>query len=59
VVLSFTLPFALIPLLVLTNRRSVMESFASARQTKVAGWCAVGIILTLNVVLLGQIALGL
>jgi manganese transport protein len=59
VVLSFTLPFALIPLLVLTNRASVMKSFVSARRTRVAGWCAVGIILTLNVVLLGQVALGL
>jgi manganese transport protein len=58
VVLSFTLPFALIPLLVLTNRASVMRSFVSARRTRVAGWCAVGIILTLNVVLLGQLALG-
>jgi manganese transport protein len=59
VVLSFTLPFALIPLLVLTNRSSVMKSFVSARRTRVAGWCAVGIILTLNIVLLGQTALGL
>ena len=58
VVLSFTLPFALIPLLVLTNRASVMKSFTSTRRTRVAGWSAVGIILTLNVVLLGQIALG-
>src|SRR5580692_11678977 len=53
VVLSFALPFALIPLLVLTNRASVMKSFVSARRTRVAGWCAVGIILTLNIVLLG------
>jgi manganese transport protein len=37
----------------------VMRSFASARRTRIAGWCAVGIILTLNVVLLGQIAFGL
>jgi manganese transport protein len=59
VVLSFTLPFALIPLLVLTNRHSVMRSFVSATRTRVAGWCAVAIILTLNVVLLGQMALGL
>jgi manganese transport protein len=58
VVLSFALPFALIPLLVLTNRTSVMKSFVSARRTKVAGWCAVGVIVTLNVVLLGQIAMG-
>jgi manganese transport protein len=59
VVLSFALPFALIPLLVLTNRASVMRSFVSARRTRMAGWCAVGIILTLNVVLLGQMALGI
>jgi manganese transport protein len=59
VVLSFALPFALIPLLVLTNRSSVMRSFVSARRTRVAGWCAVGVILTLNVVLLGQMALGM
>ena len=58
VVLSFALPFALIPLLVLTNRASVMRSFVSARRTKVAGWCAVGVILTLNVVLLEQMAFG-
>jgi manganese transport protein len=43
---------------VLTNRASVMKSFVSARRTRIAGWCAVGIILTLNVVLLGQMALG-
>jgi manganese transport protein len=58
VVLSFTLPFALIPLLVLTSRRSVMDSFASALRTRVAGWVAVSVILVLNVVLLGQIAFG-
>lgn len=58
VVLSFALPFALIPLLILTSRTSVMERFVSARRTRIAGWVAVGIIVTLNVVLLGQIALG-
>ena len=58
VVLSFTLPFALIPLLILTNRRSVMETFVSTRRTRVAGWTAVSIILTLNVVLLEQVAFG-
>ncbi len=58
VVLSFALPFALVPLLVLTNRSSVMGSFTSAGRTRVAGWVAVGIIVTLNVVLLGQIAFG-
>ncbi len=37
VVLSFTLPFALVPLLLLTNRESVMRSFVSVRLTRVAG----------------------
>jgi len=59
VVLSFALPFALIPLLLLTNRESVMRSFASARRTRMAGWLAVAVIITLNAVLLGQLALGL
>ena len=58
VVLSFALPFALIPLLVLTNRTSVMHSFSSARRTRIAGWIAVGVIVTLNAILLGQIAMG-
>jgi manganese transport protein len=56
VILSFTLPFALIPLLLLTNRVSVMGSFASAPRTRIAGWAAVLVIVSLNVVLLGQIA---
>ena len=38
VVLSFALPFALIPLLILTSRPSVMDSFASAPRTRIAGW---------------------
>jgi manganese transport protein len=56
VILSFTLPFALIPLLLLTNRESVMGSFVSKGGTRIAGWATVAIIITLNVVLLGQIA---
>ena len=58
VVLSFALPFALIPLLLLTSRRSVMDTFASARRTRVAGWASVAIILILNAVLVGQLAFG-
>jgi manganese transport protein len=59
VVLSFALPFALIPLLLLTSRADVMESFASARRTRIAGWAAVAVIIALNAILLGQLALGL
>ena len=56
VVLSFTLPFALIPLLILTNRTSVMDDFRSASHTRLAGWVSAGVIILLNGVLLGQIA---
>jgi manganese transport protein len=56
VVLSFALPFALIPLLVLTGRVAVMETFASALRTRVAGWVVVGVILALNAVLIVQSA---
>jgi manganese transport protein len=56
VVLSFALPFALIPLLLLTNRRDVMHSFVSALRTRIAGWITVAIILALNGILLGQLA---
>jgi manganese transport protein len=59
VVLSFALPFALIPLLLLTNRFDVMRSFSSALRMKIAGWAAVAVIIALNAVLLGQLALGL
>ncbi|MDP9039389.1 MAG: Nramp family divalent metal transporter [Acidobacteriota bacterium] len=56
VVLSFSLPFALVPLLLLTSRRSVMGTFASAMRTRVAGWTAASIIVVLNAILLGQLA---
>ncbi len=56
VVLSFTLPFALVPLLILTSRVSVMESFASALRTRLSGWLVVSVITTLNAILLIQIA---
>jgi manganese transport protein len=58
VVLSFALPFALIPLLLLTSRVNVMESFVSAPRTRIAGWVAVAVIISLNAVLLGQLAFG-
>ena len=58
VVLSFALPFALIPLLILTSRKNVMETFASAGRTRVAGWAVVTVIVVLNVILIGQLALG-
>jgi manganese transport protein len=58
VLLSFTLPAAMIPLLLLTNRRAVMGDFMSAPRTRLAGWTVTGVILALNVVLLVQLAVG-
>jgi len=58
VLLSFTLPAALIPLLILTNRSAVMGEFSSARRTRVAGWAVAAVILGLNAVLLAQLATG-
>jgi len=58
VLLSFTLPAALIPLLLLTARRDVMGEFVSAVRTTVTGWVVAGIIVALNVVLVVQLALG-
>ena len=54
VILSFALPFALVPLLILTSRQDVMQSFRSAPRTRIAGWLTVGVIIALNGILLGQ-----
>jgi manganese transport protein len=58
VLLSFTLPAALIPLLLLTHREKVMGKFLSAPLTRFAGWAVTTIIVVLNVVLLVQLAMG-
>jgi len=55
VLLSFTLPAALIPLLMLTSRKSVMGDFCSALRTRVAGWVTATIIVVLNGILLVQL----
>src|SRR5271163_994116 len=53
VVLSFTLPFALIPLLILCSRRLVMGEFTNGGTLAFLGWLTVAIIIALNLVLLG------
>ncbi|HTW44394.1 MAG TPA: Nramp family divalent metal transporter [Acidobacteriaceae bacterium] len=54
VVLSFALPFALIPLLMLTGNRDVMKQFVDNRWTHWLGWLTVSVITVLNVILLWQ-----
>ncbi|MDL2363393.1 MAG: Nramp family divalent metal transporter [Patescibacteria group bacterium] len=52
VVLSFGIPFALIPLVWLTSKQSVMGSFANQLGTKVVGVILASAIVSLNVFLL-------
>ncbi len=57
VALSFALPFALIPLIVLTQRASVMGSLVNSRRTNYLAWSTTAIIIFLNGLLIYQ-ALG-
>ena len=58
VVLSFGIPFALVPLLLLTRRADVMGSFVNRRATTVATACIAATIIVLNVFLLYDTFLG-
>lgn len=59
VVLSFGIPFALVPLLHFCRDRGLMGDLANSRLTSIAATAVVGLVIVLNVVLLGQVALGL
>ena len=52
VVLSFGIPFALIPLIRLTSRRSLMGDDTNHRITTALGWTVAAVISVLNVVLI-------
>lgn len=52
VVLSFGIPFALIPLVRLTSNKSLMGDDANHRVTTALGWMVAGVITVLNVVLI-------
>jgi manganese transport protein len=58
VVLSFGIPFALIPLVRLTSNKDVMGVHVNRRLTTVAAWSCAGLITALNVFLIGQQILG-
>lgn len=58
VVLSFGIPFALVPLIRLTGNRAVMGQDANHRLTSVLAWLIAGLIIVLNVVLIGLTFLG-
>lgn len=52
VVLSFGIPLALIPLVAVTSRRSVMGGWTNARLTTVLASVVVAVVVALNVALL-------
>jgi manganese transport protein len=52
VVLSFGIPFALVPLVIFTSRRRLMGSLVNSRLTTAAACVIAGIIISLNVFLL-------
>jgi manganese transport protein len=54
VVLSFGIPFALVPLLLLTRRRDVMGIHVNRRSTTVVAVAIAALISALNVFLLAQ-----
>lgn len=58
VVLSFALPAAIIPLMLISNKKHIMGCFKNSLLTNIAGWLIVSIILTMNLVLLYLIFTG-
>jgi manganese transport protein len=58
VVLSFGIPFALVPLVVLTSRRDVMGVHVNRRPTIIAAFAVAGLISALNLFALSQQLIG-
>ncbi|HEY3082310.1 MAG TPA: Nramp family divalent metal transporter [Chloroflexota bacterium] len=58
VVLSFGIPFALVPLIVFTSRRDLMGTLVNHRLTSVVAWIVAGLIIALNLYLLWQTLAG-
>ena len=59
VVLSMQLPFAVVPLIKFTGERKYMGRFVNAPWLKIASWIIAGIIILLNIWLIGSILLGI
>jgi manganese transport protein len=58
VVLSFGIPFALVPLVIFTSRRDLMGSLVNTRLTAAAAWAIAAVIIGLNLFLLYQTFVG-
>ena len=50
----FALPFALVPLIMLTRRRDLMGDLVNGRRTNLLAYVTIGVILCLNALLLYQ-----
>jgi len=58
VVLSFGIPFALVPLILLTSRRQIMGRFVNARRTTALATLVAGVIIGLNIFLIHSTLFG-
>lgn len=52
VILSFALPAAIIPLMLITGKKEIMGSLVNKRFTNIIGWLITGVIILLNAILL-------
>ncbi len=55
VILSFGIPFALIPLVMFTRQKNLMGDLVNRRYTTLVAWVVAGLIVTLNLYLLFQL----
>ncbi|MBE3567052.1 MAG: Nramp family divalent metal transporter [Thermogemmatispora sp.] len=58
VVLSFGIPFALVPLILFTQRRDIMGVLVNSRLTTALAWLVASLIIALNIFLLYQVFTG-
>ena len=58
VVLSFGIPFALVPLVALASSKRLMGEFANAPWLRVAGWASTAAIVAINVLLIVLVIVG-
>lgn len=58
VVLSFGLPFAVIPLIIFTQQQQLMGDLVNRRVTTIVTWCVATLIILLNIYLLYQTLFG-
>ena len=58
VVLSFGIPFALVPLVLFCRNGSLMRSLVNRRATTVVAWIVAAVIISLNLFLLEQTFFG-